>query len=31
MGHKWREGTDISGSSEKLVEEDDEEERSGKV
>jgi hypothetical protein len=31
MGHKRREGTDLRSKSEKIVEEEDEEEGSGKV
>ena len=30
MGYKWREGTDLCGQNEKIVEEGDEEE-SGKI
>jgi hypothetical protein len=31
MGYKWREGADLCGQTEKIVEEGDEEEGSGKV
>jgi hypothetical protein len=31
MGYKWREGTDLCVQNEKIVEEGDEEEGSGKV